>query len=88
MTQYIFAAGEDMASKSSDITSDGHNSRHHLLHHKLNLDEETTSDKAAAQSKVGKQESKKRANSKHMSCKHISESYTPDVSEQVIPTLL
>ncbi|XP_028452112.1 transcriptional regulator ATRX-like isoform X2 [Perca flavescens] len=58
--------GEDMASDSSDTTCDGPNSRHHLLRHKLTLDEGTPSDKALAESDVGKPESKRKASRKHL----------------------
>ncbi|XP_039632785.1 transcriptional regulator ATRX-like [Perca fluviatilis] len=58
--------GEDMASDSSDTTCDGPNSRHHLLRHKLTLDEGTPSDKALAESDVGKPESKRKASIKHL----------------------
>lgn len=70
--RYISAAGEDLASEPSDTTSDGPTSRHHLLRHKLTLDEGTSSDKAEAESEVGKQESKQRAGRKHLSCKNTS----------------
>ncbi|XP_031175748.2 transcriptional regulator ATRX-like isoform X2 [Sander lucioperca] len=56
--------GEDLTSDSSDTTCDGPNSRHHLLRHKLTLDEGTPSDKA--ESDVGKPESKRKASSKHL----------------------
>ncbi|GAA6235942.1 transcriptional regulator ATRX-like isoform X1 [Lates japonicus] len=59
--------GEDLASDSSDTTCDGPNSRHHLLRHKLTLDEGTSSDKATAESEGGKQESKKRDSKKLLS---------------------
>ncbi|XP_051258479.1 transcriptional regulator ATRX isoform X2 [Dicentrarchus labrax] len=59
--------GEDLTSEPSDTTSDGANARHHLLRHKLTLDEGTSNDKAAAESEVGKQECKQRASSKHLS---------------------
>ncbi|XP_032389041.1 transcriptional regulator ATRX isoform X2 [Etheostoma spectabile] len=51
--------GQDMTSDSSDPTCDGPTSRHHLLSHKLTLDEGTPSD-------VGKQEGKQKASSKHL----------------------
>nr|XP_046267251.1 transcriptional regulator ATRX-like isoform X2 [Scatophagus argus] len=57
----------DLTSESSDTTSDEPNSRHHLLRHKLTLDEATSGDKAAAESGVGKQESKKKADGKPLS---------------------
>lgn len=69
--EHISAAGEDVASKSSDTMPDGHNSRHHLLRQKLTLDAGTPSDRALTQSEVGKQKSKRRASSKHLSCKHM-----------------
>ncbi|XP_019132017.2 transcriptional regulator ATRX [Larimichthys crocea] len=46
---------EDLASEPSDTVSDGPNTRHHLLRHKLTLDEASSSDKAAAESEAGKQ---------------------------------
>lgn len=55
MTAYISAAEEDLASEPSDTVSDGPNTRHHLLRHKLTLDEAPSSDKAAAESEAGKQ---------------------------------
>ncbi|XP_037603550.1 transcriptional regulator ATRX-like [Sebastes umbrosus] len=58
--------GEDLASDSSDTTSDGPNFRHHLLRHKLTL-EGAPSDEAVAESEAGKQEIKKRDRSKHLS---------------------
>eukprot|EP00064_Thunnus_orientalis_P003358 superscaffoldBa00000270_g3367 len=62
------AAGEDLASGSSDSGSEGPKSRHHLLRRKLTLDEGTSGDKAAAaESEAGKQESKKKAGGKHLS---------------------
>lgn len=72
MTDYISAAGEDLASESSGSTSNGPSSRHHLLRHKLTLDEGTSGDKAVAESEAGRQESKQRAGSKHLSCKDTS----------------
>lgn len=69
MIEYVSAAGEDLTSDSSDTMSDGPNTRHHLLRHKLSLDEGTSRDKAVAESEVGKM-SKKRAGCKHLSCKH------------------
>ncbi|XP_038565073.1 transcriptional regulator ATRX-like isoform X1 [Micropterus salmoides] len=59
--------GEDLASESSGSTSNGPSSRHHLLRHKLTLDEGTSGDKAVAESEAGRQESKQRAGSKHVS---------------------
>lgn len=69
MTEYISAAGEDLASETSDATPDGPNTRHHLLRHKLTLDEKTSSDKAAAESDAGMQKSKQRAGSLQLNCK-------------------
>uniref|UniRef100_A0A3Q1EUN9 DNA helicase n=1 Tax=Acanthochromis polyacanthus TaxID=80966 RepID=A0A3Q1EUN9_9TELE len=59
--------GEHGASDSSDGKSDGPNYRHHLLNHKLSLDEEASSDKAAPKTDEGKQKSKRRAKRKHLS---------------------
>ncbi|CAK6953614.1 transcriptional regulator ATRX-like [Scomber scombrus] len=53
--------GEGLASASSQSGSDGPKSRHHLLRHKLTLDEGTSSDKAAAEGEVEKKEGKKKA---------------------------
>lgn len=71
MIEHIFAAGEDVTSNSSDTMSDAHNSRHHLLRQKLTLDAGTPSDRAVTQSEVAKPKSKRRASSKHLSCKHM-----------------
>uniref|UniRef100_A0A4W6FKE0 DNA helicase n=1 Tax=Lates calcarifer TaxID=8187 RepID=A0A4W6FKE0_LATCA len=67
MIEYVSATGEDLASDSSDTTCDGPTSRHHLLRHKLTLDEGTSSDKATAESEGGKRESKKRDRKKLLS---------------------
>uniref|UniRef100_A0A8D3B6P2 DNA helicase n=1 Tax=Scophthalmus maximus TaxID=52904 RepID=A0A8D3B6P2_SCOMX len=53
-------------------TSDEPNFRHRLLRHKLTLDEGTSGDKGPAEGEVGKQESKKRASRKPLSCKDKS----------------
>lgn len=72
MTDDVSAAGEDLTSDSSDTTSDGPNTRHHLLRHKLSLEEGTSKDKAVAEKEVGKLRSKQRASSKRLSCKHTA----------------
>ncbi|XP_041807750.1 transcriptional regulator ATRX-like isoform X2 [Chelmon rostratus] len=59
--------GEDLPSEPSDTLSDGANTRHHLLRHKLTLDEGTSSDKAVAESEAGKQERKQRGDGEHLS---------------------
>nr|XP_020454385.1 transcriptional regulator ATRX-like isoform X2 [Monopterus albus] len=59
--------GEDLASESSDTMSKAKNSRHHLLRHKLTLDEGTSSDKPAAKDEAVTQERKRRASRKHLS---------------------
>ncbi|XP_030603016.1 transcriptional regulator ATRX-like isoform X2 [Archocentrus centrarchus] len=59
--------GEDLTSESSDSTSDGPIYRHHLLHHKLTLDEETSQDKSVPKSEVGKWERKRGVNKEHQS---------------------
>uniref|UniRef100_A0AAQ5YLQ9 DNA helicase n=1 Tax=Amphiprion ocellaris TaxID=80972 RepID=A0AAQ5YLQ9_AMPOC len=59
--------GEHLTSDSSDDNSDGPNYMHHLLNHKLSLDEEASSDKAAPKTDEGKQRSKRRAKKKHLS---------------------
>uniref|UniRef100_A0A3Q3WU13 DNA helicase n=1 Tax=Mola mola TaxID=94237 RepID=A0A3Q3WU13_MOLML len=64
---------EDLASESSDNMSDRCKTRHHLLHHKLSLDEETSSSKAGAEWGVTKLRYKKRAGSKPSDCKHTSD---------------
>uniref|UniRef100_A0A665TWT5 DNA helicase n=1 Tax=Echeneis naucrates TaxID=173247 RepID=A0A665TWT5_ECHNA len=53
--EYVSATGEELPSESPDNLSKGPNSRHHLLRHKLTLDEGASSDKT-----TGKQKSKKR----------------------------
>ncbi|KAM9348914.1 transcriptional regulator ATRX-like [Symphorus nematophorus] len=58
--------GEDLPSEPSDTMSDGPNARHHLLRHKLTLDEAASSDKATAGGEVEQQESKQEAGSKHL----------------------
>uniref|UniRef100_A0A3B4UQ36 DNA helicase n=1 Tax=Seriola dumerili TaxID=41447 RepID=A0A3B4UQ36_SERDU len=65
----------DLASESSDAMSGGPKTKHHLLRHKLTLDEETSSNKAAAESEVGKQKSKKKASSKCLRNTCCSNSY-------------
>ncbi|XP_054482143.1 transcriptional regulator ATRX-like isoform X2 [Anoplopoma fimbria] len=58
---------EELTSDSSDTKSDGPNSRHHLLRHKLSLDERTPTDKARAEGVVATPETKQRASSEHLS---------------------
>ncbi|XP_076606647.1 transcriptional regulator ATRX-like [Chaetodon auriga] len=58
---------EDLPSEPSDTLSGGASARHHLLRHKLSLDEGTSSDKATAESEAGKQESRQRAGRQHLS---------------------
>lgn len=71
MIESFCATGEDLTSDSSDTMTDGPNTRHHLLRHKLSLDEGASREKAMAESEVGKM-SAKRAGRKHLSCKHSS----------------
>ncbi|XP_042354711.1 transcriptional regulator ATRX-like [Plectropomus leopardus] len=59
--------GEDLDSESSDTMADGPNSGHHLLRHKLSVDEGASSDKAAAESEVGQQARKRRTSSRQLS---------------------
>uniref|UniRef100_A0A3B4ZYT5 DNA helicase n=1 Tax=Stegastes partitus TaxID=144197 RepID=A0A3B4ZYT5_9TELE len=59
--------GEDLTSDSSDTKSDGPNYRHHLIKLKLTLDEEASSDKVVSKTEEGKQESRRRANKRHLS---------------------
>uniref|UniRef100_A0AAQ5Y083 DNA helicase n=1 Tax=Amphiprion ocellaris TaxID=80972 RepID=A0AAQ5Y083_AMPOC len=58
---YVTKGWEHLTSDSSDDNSDGPNYMHHLLNHKLSLDEEASSDKAAPKTDEGKQRSKRRA---------------------------
>lgn len=71
MKDGISAAGDDLASVSSDTLSDGPKSSHHLLRHKLTLDE-GTSGSTAAEREIGKEKRKKKPRRKSMSCKDIS----------------
>ena len=73
MLEDVCATGEDLASESSDNMSDKCKTRHHLLNHKLTLDEETSSGKAGAEGGVTKLRDKKRAGSKPSDCKHTSD---------------
>lgn len=74
MADDVSAAGEDLTSDSSGAKSDGPNARHHLLRHKLSLEEGTSKDKAVAEKDVGKRKSHQRAGSKDPSCKYVSNS--------------
>ncbi|XP_029029698.1 transcriptional regulator ATRX-like [Betta splendens] len=65
---------EDMTSNSSNL-SDGHNARHHLLKHKLALNEGTAGDEAA-----GKQKSRRRSRSRQLSSDSGSESEAEDTA--------
>ena len=75
MIDYISAAGEDLASEPSDTMSEGPGARHHLLRHKLTLDEGPSSDKAAAEGEEEgeENESKRGARKKQQSCKDASD---------------
>uniref|UniRef100_A0A096LTB9 DNA helicase n=1 Tax=Poecilia formosa TaxID=48698 RepID=A0A096LTB9_POEFO len=55
---------EDLASESSDSMLDEPKSRHHLLRHKLTLDEGASSDKTEPEGEVGMQKSKGRTRRK------------------------
>ncbi|XP_049895031.1 transcriptional regulator ATRX-like [Epinephelus moara] len=60
--------GGDLTSQSTDGTSDEPNpSRHHLLRHKLTLDEAVPNDMAAAESDAGKEEKKRRPSRNQLS---------------------
>ncbi|KAG7223296.1 hypothetical protein INR49_015652 [Caranx melampygus] len=59
-------SGDDLTSDSSDTMSEGPKSSHHLLRHKLTLDE-GTSGTTAAQMEVGKEKRKKKTKRKPMS---------------------
>uniref|UniRef100_UPI0037E772B1 transcriptional regulator ATRX-like n=1 Tax=Semicossyphus pulcher TaxID=241346 RepID=UPI0037E772B1 len=58
---------EDLTSEPSGTTSDGPSSRHHLLRHKLTIDEGESGDKEAAESGAEKPDIKKRVNRKRLS---------------------
>uniref|UniRef100_A0A3P8PH33 DNA helicase n=1 Tax=Astatotilapia calliptera TaxID=8154 RepID=A0A3P8PH33_ASTCA len=68
--EYVSDTGEDFTEDSSDYYSDGPISRHHLLRHKLILDEGTSSNKDAPKSKDGKRERKRGARKENQSCKN------------------
>lgn len=70
MIEYVSDTGEDFTEDSSDCYSDGPISRHHLLRHKLILDEGTSSNKDAPKSKEGKRERKRGARKENQSCKN------------------
>ncbi|XP_060941507.1 transcriptional regulator ATRX-like isoform X2 [Limanda limanda] len=59
--------GKDLVSQPSDNSSEESISRHHLLRHKLTLDEGTSSDKGAKEIEVGKKGRKKKARRKPQS---------------------
>ncbi|CAI5643957.1 unnamed protein product [Oreochromis niloticus] len=59
--------GEDVTEDSSDNNFDEPISRHHLLRHKLTLDEGTSNDKDAPKSKEGKRERKRGARKENQS---------------------
>lgn len=58
----LSAAGEGSVSDSSDSTSE-HKARHHLLQHKLSLDDAVAKDKAAAEAEKRSQRKDPRASS-------------------------
>lgn len=70
MIEYVSDTGEDFTEDSSDCYSDEPISRHHLLRHKLTLDEGTSSNKDAPKSEEGKRERKRGARRKNQSCKN------------------
>ncbi|XP_054899513.1 transcriptional regulator ATRX-like [Poeciliopsis prolifica] len=57
---------EDLVSESSDSMLDEPKSRHHLLQHKLTLDEGASSDKTEPEGEVGMQKSKRRTRRKRL----------------------
>ncbi|XP_008425774.1 transcriptional regulator ATRX-like [Poecilia reticulata] len=57
---------EDLVSESSDSMLDEPKSRHHLLRHKLTLDEGASSDKTETEGEVGMQKSKGRTRRKRL----------------------
>ncbi|XP_061608731.1 transcriptional regulator ATRX-like [Phyllopteryx taeniolatus] len=60
--------GENLSSSSTDADTDGPNlKQHHLLRHKLTLDEGAGSDKAASGNEVGKADKKRRVSPKQLS---------------------
>ncbi|KAM8741024.1 transcriptional regulator ATRX-like isoform 2-T2 [Acanthopagrus schlegelii] len=73
-------AGEDLASEPSDTMSEGPGARHHLLRHKLTLDEGPSSDKAAAEGEEGEEnESKRGARKKQQSSDSESDGYSTEL---------
>ncbi|KAL3042493.1 hypothetical protein OYC64_020427 [Pagothenia borchgrevinki] len=58
--------GEDFATESSDSMSDGPTSKHHLLRHRLTLDDGAPVDKAGAESEAGEPKSKQKASRKRL----------------------
>lgn len=67
---FLSAAGEEVASESSDIHSDDTKLRHHLLRHKLTLDKET-GNKAEPENEAGQQETERKAKRKRPFCKQM-----------------
>ncbi|KAM4726999.1 transcriptional regulator ATRX-like isoform 1-T1 [Anableps anableps] len=57
---------EDLVSESSDSMLDEPKSRHHLLRHKLTLDEGASSDKGKPEGEVGMQKNKRRTRRKQL----------------------
>ncbi|XP_027886771.1 transcriptional regulator ATRX-like [Xiphophorus couchianus] len=57
---------EDLVSETSDSMLDEPKSRHHLLRHKLTLDEGASSDKTEPEGEVGMQKSKRRTRRKRL----------------------
>lgn len=80
----ISAAGEKMASESSDSQSDDPKLRHHLLRHKLALDEET-SDKAGLEDDAGPQENERKEKRKRSFCKNFKK--WAQTEEKTLPLL-
>uniref|UniRef100_A0A3Q4MWX8 DNA helicase n=1 Tax=Neolamprologus brichardi TaxID=32507 RepID=A0A3Q4MWX8_NEOBR len=80
--EYVSDTGEDFTEDSSDCYSDGPISRHHLLRHKLILDEGTSSNKDAPKSKEGKRERKRGARKENQSCKNNLTTDQEDAPEE------
>lgn len=64
-----------MASDSSDSRSNGPNSRHHLLRHRLSLNEEKSIDKVATEQGGAELKSKTNARNEQLTCKSNLQKY-------------
>ncbi|XP_061595930.1 transcriptional regulator ATRX-like isoform X2 [Cololabis saira] len=76
--------GKDLASETSDSSSDEKsNTRHHLLRHKLILDEGASGGKTASESEVGMQEGERKARRKRQTSDTESTVHSSDSNELV-----